>query len=158
MTYFPDLSPYQYSGQSRCGNYEVLNIGWLDGIHDFPKSTPDEKKLNQIKSLLEEARRIKFMMGKHLCEICGKEAGVGEFHAYNPHTKKIYAAPALIVHYIEDHRYAPPEEFIEAVFHKILEKGYCGNLQAMELVEWGYDEQEAIKIIHNTLGIQVDKE
>ena len=113
MTYFPDLSPFNYGpSQPYCGDYEVLSIGWLDGEHEYPKSIPNAERLNQVKSLLTESRCINLTFGVHLCEICGQETGNGEYHAYNPRTNKIYAAPTLIVHYIEEHHYAPPEEFI----------------------------------------------
>ena len=149
MTYFPDLSPYVYGGPSRCGDYDVFSIGWLDGDHEFSKGEFNPERLSKIKIILESQSPINLTFGVHICELCGNEAGNGEYHSYNPNTNKIYAAPTLIVHYIEEHQYAPPGEFIEAVFHKVLEENYCGKLRVMEDVAWGFDEQKAIEIRRN---------
>jgi len=40
---------------------------------------------------------------------------LGSHNIYIPGDKFIYCAPSLILHYILDHRYRPPEEFSEAV-------------------------------------------
>jgi hypothetical protein len=57
--------------------------------------------------------------GKHDCEFCEAE---GRSHRdsrnlFIPSSHVVYFAPGMIVHYIEEHRYLPPQQFIEAVRH-----------------------------------------
>ena len=45
----------------------------------------------------------------------GKRFLLGHCEIWIPgHNEKIYASPALIIHYIEEHDYCPPEEFMMA--------------------------------------------
>ena len=41
----------------------------------------------------------------------------GEFHVVGA-TGVVYCAPQFIVHYIAEHQYQPPQEFIEAVLYQ----------------------------------------
>ncbi|TJZ92429.1 DUF7919 family protein [Actinacidiphila oryziradicis] len=56
-------------------------------------------------------------LGEHYCEICpsgARIAGNGEVHVITP-DGIIYCAPWLILHYIEDHGYVPPAEFVDGL-------------------------------------------
>ena len=64
-------------------------------------------------------------MGWHACEFCSlptarglqfsRYARLGSGNLWIPTASAVYEAPAMILHYIADHGYAPPEEFIAAV-------------------------------------------
>lgn len=86
---------------------------------------------------------IELYRGRHLCELCVAPAGLekavlpnGVIDPNSPWTKwaaqrwsngeirvtggqVIFAAPVLIVHYIEDHGYLPPAEFLRAVDNEL---------------------------------------
>jgi hypothetical protein len=51
--------------------------------------------------------------GWHTCEFCGKALGFGSFGV--PADGRLFYAPDMIAHYVEEHGYAPPEMFIAAV-------------------------------------------
>jgi hypothetical protein len=111
--YYPDLTNYEYSPPPLPN---VLNIGWLEHPFQFPQGNIDEhliKKLTQV-------TRVNYWSGKHSCQFCKDMApadramGTGELWIQGE-GNIIYVAPSLIVHYMRDHDYCPPEEFIHAV-------------------------------------------
>ena len=128
MTYFTDLSTYEYldnSSDRRC-----LNIGWLSGEFKYPTGKIEGDVLEKIKSLFESLENL--TRGVHYCEFCEppifsprgenfvstliKDApnGNGEIWVDADGGVK-FIAPALLVHYIEAHNYLPPKEFLTAV-------------------------------------------
>jgi hypothetical protein len=135
MAYFPDLSPYAYGHHSHLG---VVHVGWLDGTHPFPQGTVDFRLLEKMKLLA--AKPVELYRGYHICEVCSEPPGLikatipdrvtidpncswakwrgqrksnGEIRvSYEGVT---FAAPLLIVHYIEEHGYLPPAQFLKAI-------------------------------------------
>ena len=114
--FFQDLTPYTYS-RAVCSGH-VLNIGWLS--RDVPFQTGDTKDefLRTLKLLAENPVRL--CAGQHECEFCDIRqfeipAGNGEIHVPAADRTVTYAAPQLVPHYVEAHRYFPPAVFIEAV-------------------------------------------
>ena len=66
--------------------------------------------------------------GIHTCTLCGK--GLPQFqwrdqtiqlkghgHYLVRVEKTVYIAPELLLHYISEHRYCPPQEFVHATIH-----------------------------------------
>jgi len=154
MVYFPDLSPFTYSRKPKCGQLDVVSVGWLDGEHNFSTGKIDPERWAKFEMMLKSHAPIYLTRGKYVCELCGKASGNGEVHAYHPHTKKIYVAPALILHYIQAHQYLPPEEFIEAVFHKLLKENDCTELESLyDALDFGMNEERAQEKINQILGI-----
>ena len=53
----------------------------------------------------------------HVCSLCKVKSPLrwSNINLLIPGKDVVYAAPAGIVHYINDHQYLPPREFIEAV-------------------------------------------
>jgi hypothetical protein len=142
MTYYPDLSPYEYSG----GNVEenVVNIGWLDIAHDYPKGEVSERFIEKLWAFCRVA--VDRARGLHFCDFCGvvpyipPKPGTGIQSLMNNQEHwivvqrgedililgsceirvfgrdgVIYAAPNLVYHYIVEHQYRPPDVFIQAV-------------------------------------------
>jgi hypothetical protein len=107
--YFPDLSPYQYVPLVLPEENRV-NIGWLDSEHPFFASEPSLDLLKALIKLVQHPVRI--VPGLHTCPFCRNAAGTGEIDVAG--SDVIYAAPTLIVHYVEAHRYRPPDEFVLA--------------------------------------------
>jgi hypothetical protein len=121
MTEFADLTPYRYLRSE----FDMVNVGWLGRTPDFPTGPVDETVRAELRRRVAEPEQL--TRGFHGCELCaggpliwvevgGKDLrlGNGEIHACGADGVR-YAAPTLIVHYIEEHGYRPPEEFLAAV-------------------------------------------
>jgi hypothetical protein len=132
MSYFPDLSPYKYLGGDPDRDTEVVNVGWLDDAHAFEKGPVADEIRARLKQmcLFETARQTR---GFHTCHFCSppgldppprlfgleivggqRRLGSAEIRVKGV-DKRVYAAPDLIYHYITEHSYQPPAEFLEAV-------------------------------------------
>ena len=133
---FPDLASYAYGYRSHPG---VVHVGWLDGEHPFAKGTIDRRLVEKIKLLA--TKPVELYRGRHICELCTEPAdivksfvpdrgklidpgcswmrwaeqrwGNGEIRVSGEGV--IFAAPVLVVHYIEEHSYLPPAQFLKAV-------------------------------------------
>jgi hypothetical protein len=133
VAYFPDLSAYSYGHGHHPG---VVHVGWLDGVHPFPTGKVEQCLIEKMKSLA--SRPVELYRGRHICEICSPPDIIrflpdrkvidpdcpwakwasqrwsnGEIRVADE--KVVFAAPVLIVHYIEEHSYLPPVQFLEAV-------------------------------------------
>ncbi|MEV5527899.1 hypothetical protein [Streptomyces prunicolor] len=131
MAYYKDLSPYDYSddvdetGEGAGSGVSPLNVGWLAEGHAFPRGDVPE---GFVEALLELAKdTVNVYRGMHFCDFCPtfQEArqnvrfrdvfiGSGEVHVLGGEGR-VYATPALVVHYVADHGYRPPQEFVDAV-------------------------------------------
>lgn len=135
MTYFPDLTPYGYGRVSQRG---ILNVGWLDNRHPFNQGSVDAHLIEKLRSLA--AKPMELTRGFHICELCAIPAlpketlppGHFVLDMNSPYGKWLasrrgngeirvcyqgvtFAAPVLIVHYIEKHGYLPPVQFLAAI-------------------------------------------
>ena len=96
-----------------------VSVGWLHPDHPFPQGeVPAEfvAKLKQFARLWGkgiDALRWGACGGFHQCEFCGKAWGSGSFGV--PATDRLYRAPEMIAHFVEDHGYQPPSAFIAAI-------------------------------------------
>ncbi|MBW4681284.1 MAG: hypothetical protein KME19_14375 [Microcoleus vaginatus WJT46-NPBG5] len=128
MTYYKDLSPYEYFRDYEPFGLNLINVGWLSKSEPFPEGeTSQEFKAKLFEFCLDEYV-VQITRGFHTCEFCGgshqgnpqygeahdlARLGNGEIRVIGQ--SALYAAPTLIHHYVVDHRYNPPEEFIKAV-------------------------------------------
>jgi len=133
MSYFPDLSPYDYGKGFYPG---VVHVGWLDRHHDYPKGSVPREIVKKLQILATQP--VELYMGYHECELCVPPAGVSDdppegsgnlpqawVDWIRPRSSNgeirvtfegvTYAAPVLIVHNIEEHCYLPPAVFLQAV-------------------------------------------
>ncbi len=124
--YFADLSPYSYFPRATAEDQPpVLNVGWLDAQHPFPTG---DVLSTFVERLWEYCRiKVEATRGLHDCELCrqpepGKHAtrdgetlwlGSAEVRVFG--NGVVFAAPNLIYHYVVDHHYLPPEDFVRAV-------------------------------------------
>lgn len=53
-------------------------------------------------------------MGFHVCEYCGDETS-SEYVILDYGNENVFQVPDMILHYIADHQYKPPKEFINIV-------------------------------------------
>ena len=109
MAYFDDLSICTYSDPEGTD----LAVGWLSKDNPFPTGkTSYIFRLNL--AWIVEHRLINQTKGFHTCDMCGESKGSSEIRITGK-DGKIYASPSMIVHYVDDHFYKPPQEFIDAV-------------------------------------------
>lgn len=127
--YFQDLTPYTYpqirgrpQGPEASAVFPpgLLHVGWLSPDHAFAKGPVPEQFLARLKRLCENPEII--TLGFHVCELCpsdrqSKPHGSAEIHVRG-HAGRAYAAPELIFHYVRDHGYQPPDEFVSAVLQQ----------------------------------------
>jgi len=129
MAYFPDLTPYQYTGLDKGTGIPALNIGWLTKSKPYIiGETPAEFKQKLLAFCFFE-HTVYNCLGYHTCQFCASpqapiEVQRGQKVAYLGNgeirvigVSAVYAAPTLVYHYVVAHGYKPPDEFIEAVLH-----------------------------------------
>lgn len=126
--FFADLTPYEYGYELPRGN--VRNVGWLSRGHVFPTGDVPDDLVAKLRRLIESPENL--YRGYHRCEFCpeppvvvdstgrrvidppGDTMGNGEIRVTGA-DGIVYVAPVLVAHYVEVHRYRPPEEFIRTV-------------------------------------------
>jgi hypothetical protein len=109
MTFIPDGSGQVFFPAKQDAGRETRSIGWL-GDHVPNHGTVGHAALAAIKYFRTAHRRGDPFRGIHLCEICRKVIGREEFFIDLDSVR--YVLPQMVLHYIEDHGYAPPEEFL----------------------------------------------
>ena len=128
MVYYEDLTKYEYSA----GEKHMLNIGWLSSEHPFTRGPVPESFALSLSILVREPCNL--YRGFHVCEFCRPpndiisiepsyigvwelyRSGNGEVRVTNEN-RVTFCAPQLIWHYIAEHQYQPPQEFIDAVLY-----------------------------------------
>lgn len=123
--YMKDLEPYRHGVPKPLE--DVLAVGWLSKSSDTPKGDVSTEFVNALERLLA-THRVNQMRGYHVCEFCSKSPlvhqtrsgkrimlGSAEIWIPQPDQRLIYAAPDLIHHYVLEHAYLPPGDFIRAV-------------------------------------------
>jgi hypothetical protein len=127
MTYFKDGTPYRYLAEFEDGS---VNVGWLDAAEPYAQGEVPAEFAERLVQLCRKP--VNLTRGWHFCNLCPKPAepmpapvtvksdagefpvGHGEIRIEGKNGVR-YAAPDMIAHYVLEHRYRPPEEFIEAV-------------------------------------------
>lgn len=124
MTYYADFSLYDFIEYEEP---EGLTIGWLEDGFDYNIDEVSEEDLADIIDL--GSLRQRRSQGWHSCTLCQEytehsvtsaranvdyRLGHAEIRAVSD-DGALYVAPNLIIHYIVDHLYGPPVEFIDAV-------------------------------------------
>jgi hypothetical protein len=127
MTYFKDGSPYGYLPEFIDGS---VNVGWLDAAEPY---TTGDVPAELVERLVELCRNsVNRTRGWHYCNLCPKPTesfpqpitvkspagdfpvGFGEIRVQGKDGVR-YAAPDLIAHYVVEHHYRPPEQFVHTV-------------------------------------------
>jgi hypothetical protein len=107
--WYPDLGT---TCQIACGP-RVRAVGWLSAEHPFAKGKVAPTVLDSLRVLAREGYCPVAMAGVHTCEFCSR---VHESrNILVPGGELLFAAPAMIIHYIERHCYLPPQSFVDAV-------------------------------------------
>lgn len=127
MTWFADGSPCTYfqdfdEGARRPVVLErLVAIGWLDGSYEYERGPVEPEFENKLGELVASAWQPVGFCGPHSCNLlaCSRlpymRRASGVHNLFVPADGFAYASPELIVHYISEHGYAPPERFRAAV-------------------------------------------
>lgn len=123
--YYPDLQSYCYSLPFSLQS--VLAVGWLDGAHAFTLGHVEMHLVEKLKTMAIE-QPAQQARGFSSCEVCGLEQvliehrGVerrlGSAELWIPDAVvqgSAFAAPDMVIHYIVDHGYLPPEVFLRSL-------------------------------------------
>lgn len=133
MTFIADLRPCSYLSDSA----RVLAVGWLSGDAAVARGDVDDSLFAKLMKLLVEPWQPLAIAGYHDCEFCrfsgsskrlthgGITVEYGATNLFVPGEDVVYAAPSMIVHYIDSHGYAPPSVFRDAVMS-------CPPMQSMD--------------------------
>jgi hypothetical protein len=126
MAHYADLTSYEYSP----GGERMLNIGWLAMGQPFRRGPVPLAFAHELGILARDP--VDLTRGHHVCEFCKPpsdliesspkyeqvwemfHSGNGEIHVRGA-SGTVYCAPSLILHYVAEHQYQPPQEFVEAV-------------------------------------------
>jgi hypothetical protein len=93
-------------------------VGWLHPDHPFPQGNVAPEFLAKLKEFAKRSRQSAVALGSgaacgiHTCEFCGNAHGIANFGV--PTGDRLFYSPEMITHYVEEHHYAPPPEFIVA--------------------------------------------
>jgi hypothetical protein len=137
MTYFPDGSPYEYFADDATEETweggdirSAINVGWLSEDRPYPHGDVPAELVRALARLCRQG--LNRMRGFHYCEFCDRASGQfpepavagdesGEFVVGSAEIRvpspsgAIFAAPDMIIHYVTEHSYRPPDEFLEAL-------------------------------------------
>ncbi len=124
MAYFKDLTPYTYGANHSNirPDLPAVNIGWLTFKEEYSEGPVTPAQLERIESLLK-CQLVNLYRGWHSCDLCTitiangflmkDRTGNGEIRVVGK--DKVYVAPQLLLHYITEHNYQPPAEFLETI-------------------------------------------
>jgi hypothetical protein len=115
MAWYPDLSNETCVATGE----HIRAIGWLSSDHPYPQGDLPAEFVVWLRDFIARANGsasalyFPVFAGFHTCELCEKVHDMRNFGV--PAGKVLYVAPSMLLHYIEEHRYCPPDEFIAAV-------------------------------------------
>lgn len=122
MTYYPDLG----AKTMIVSDVKIRAIGWLDDQHPYPMGDSSPDFIRALGQIVDRCREVEDMLysdpiqamlshyfGFHTCELCHDFHHGGNIVV--PDLTVLYVAPAMLLHYVEQHYYAPPKPFVQAV-------------------------------------------
>lgn len=145
MTFFRDLTPYTYGHFN--GSIACVNIGWLAFGQAYNTGPVSE---NMLAALWKYVRCPAVQhRGYHRCDLCqpsplrpisairngeSVQLGSAEIRVFGP-DGRVYAAPTMIYHYLLNHQYSPPAEFVTALMTGLdpESENYKDLLESLEL-------------------------
>ncbi len=118
MAYFADLTPYQYTLPP--GHDPARNVGWLRRATPYPQGSVPPEFVDRLAAYCRDGL-FHVWSRVQVCELCSPPHWpeppalcIGEIRV-RAAGGRVYAAPGLLLHYVVQHHYRPPREFIQAV-------------------------------------------
>lgn len=119
MTWFADGSSCSYFGPWKTPI--LVAAGWLDQAHEVPRGELPARDRDVVRALPDLMKSFPgpLFKGGHACNLCRGELADrtvpwGAHNIYVPASQRMWVAPELIVHYVDEHRYVPPHAFVQA--------------------------------------------
>lgn len=126
MSYYKDLSEYMYISNKE---KNTMNVGWLDVEHEYLKGDVTEEfiialweyikypvhRTRGLHSNIDLDGGVKYFIAKY--QGYNILLGSAEIRVVDTKNNIVYAAPNLILHYVINHQYLPPQSFINAVIN-----------------------------------------
>lgn len=115
MTWFQDLAPCGYFGREY---RDALAVGWLGREMPYRIGSVEGSILDGLASIQALGYETRRCCGFHECDLClatGSSRVRGYGNLWVPGDGRVFVAPEMVTHYIEEHGYCPPEEFQQAV-------------------------------------------
>jgi hypothetical protein len=118
-----DLAPYRYNSKILIPN--VYAVGWLDRAHPFQTGRVSAHLIDKLNELAA-TRPVNRARGTHQCTMCsllnievsaqGASRSLGSAELWIPGKDGVlFASPNLILHYVRNHSYLPPTDFLRAL-------------------------------------------
>lgn len=120
MSLFPDLGTVTMIDAGE----HVRAVGWLSDEQPFAVGDVPPEFLHRLRDFArrwcDSATALGWasFMGWHDCELCGGSVASGNFGV--PYGDLLFVAPEMVPHYVEAHRYRPPDQFITALLESPL--------------------------------------
>ena len=112
--YFPDLT----EEKKERFNFSLIKVAWLEKGMPYTKGDVSKEFLEKLKNIGLKIRT----KGWHDCPFCGNAKSSNQYRIEKQgKSQKYYDVPQMIIHYIEEHNYCPPQEFIDAVMAYVIE-------------------------------------
>jgi hypothetical protein len=114
-----DLCTY-HSGPFDAKNWSVplLAVGWLQFPNPYVKGEVSIELISKLEEMVQQTRAAYFhcvFRGAMDCTFCKSVGGIwSQENLFVPGNDAVYVAHGGIVHYVRDHSYSPPLEFIDA--------------------------------------------
>ncbi len=113
MTYYKDLDQLDYFGPIEAPYLRA--VGWLEKSHPYEIGPVSDEVLQRLAEILRAGTGLFNCLGAHCCDLCTRDGAVGVDNLWVPGNGFLYVMPELALHYIVEHSYRPPEEFLAAV-------------------------------------------
>lgn len=126
MAWFEDLSVCTYF---RVADQDRLRaVGWLERGQPYARGSVDAEDFTRLAAFAHHPWEPSFFLGWHDCDLCDPPREftrlhvarvcieVGKHNLFFPTSDgDLFVAPTLVLHYIQDHGYCPPDVFLDAV-------------------------------------------
>lgn len=123
MATYTDLAQLDYFGSDFSD--VLVAVGWLGREQEFQVGSVDSDLYLRLGQLLSNPFQPVVSCGSHECELCQFDGPQGSTNLFIPGDGCLYVVPELIGHYVNAHRYRPPDEFCAAVLA-------CPEMNSME--------------------------
>lgn len=113
--YFEDL----HEEKNSYNDIIKVKVAWLDTQAPFATGDCPQEVVDKLKKMDPKIRT----KGWHTCPFCRNATSSTQFLIPVPgESKKLYDVPEMIIHYIEEHNYLPPKEFIDTIMNMEVEE------------------------------------
>lgn len=112
------LNKYAIENNHPTINHKPVAVGYLDITEEYRKGPVSGNFINKLRQVWDTGGRL-MSMGHHDCEFCidegnyeGRATSSSEKIIIDEENNIEYKFPEMIFHYIEEHSYQPPEDFV----------------------------------------------